>query len=212
MKKITFPIAAIFCAAVVCSCNNSGDTTTSTDTATTTTTTTDTSTGMGQMTDTGSVSSSMNNSANATPLAEMDKNFVMKAAAGGMMEVELGNMAQQNASSQRVKDFGAMMVRDHGKANQELMSFASRRNVMLNQDSLMSTHKSDMDKLKGKTGAAFDKAYMSMMVKDHQKDVNEFEKASKMCKDQECLAFAGKTLPVLQMHLDSAQAINKSLK
>ncbi len=210
MKKTAFPIATIFCAAIFCACNNSGDSSTTTDTTTTSTTTTDTSSGMANMPDTSSVSSSMNT--NAAPLAEMDKNFVMKAAAGGMMEVELGNLAQQNAASQRVKDFGAMMVKDHGQANQELMSFASRRNVVLNQDSLMSAHKSEMDKLKSKTGAEFDKAYMSMMVKDHQKDVNEFEKASKMCKDQECLAFAGKTLPVLKTHLDSAQAINKSLK
>jgi len=53
---------------------------------------------------------------------------------------------------------------------------------------------------------------MSMMVTDHKKDVNEFEKASKMCKDQECLAFASKTLPTLQKHLDSAQAISKAVK
>jgi putative membrane protein len=53
---------------------------------------------------------------------------------------------------------------------------------------------------------------MKMMVDDHKKDVAEFEKASKMCKDQECLSFASKTLPVLQTHLDSAQAINKSIK
>jgi putative membrane protein len=146
------------------------------------------------------------------PLDKMDQDFVMKAASGGMMEVELGNMAQQNASSQRVKDFGSMMVRDHSKANDELMSFASRRNLMLNRDSLMNLHKSNIDALKNKTGASFDKAYMKMMVDDHKEDVEEFKKASQMCKDQECLSFASKTLPVLQTHLDSAQAINKSIK
>jgi putative membrane protein len=142
----------------------------------------------------------------------MDRDFVVKAAGGGMMEVELGNIAQQNAANQRVKDFGAMMVRDHSKANDELKAFASRRNLNLNTDSLMNLHKSHIESLKKKTGAAFDKAYMSMMLDDHKKDVAEFEKASKMCKDQECLGWAGKTLPVLQTHLDSAQAINKSLK
>ena len=105
-----------------------------------------------------------------------------------------------------------MMVRDHSKATDELKAFASRRNLMVNSDSLMALHKSHIDNLKSKTGAAFDKAYMNMMVNDHKKDVAEFEKASKMCKDQECLAWAGKTLPTLQMHLDSAQAISKSLK
>jgi putative membrane protein len=164
------------------------------------------------MSDNTNVSTDTSMSMNTAPLEKMDRDFVMKAASGGMMEVELGNIAQQNAASQRVKDFGAMMVRDHSKANDELMSFAGRRNVMMDKDSLMNLHKSHIDALKNKTGAAFDKAYMSMMVNDHKKDVGEFEKASKMCKDQECLAFASKTLPTLQMHSDSAQAINKSLK
>lgn len=201
MKKNTFPLLAILSAALLASCNNDSDTTTSSDS----TVTTDSSIMSGTTSDTSNMSS-------AAPLEKMDRDFVMKAAGGGMMEVELGNIAQQNAASQRVKDFGAMMVRDHSNANNELTSFASRRNLMLNTDSLMALHKSHIDNLKNKTGASFDKAYMSMMVNDHKKDVSEFEKASKMCKDQECLAWAGKTLPTLQMHLDSAQAINKSLK
>lgn len=190
-------------AAVLWSCNNNAETTTSTDS----TVTTDTS-----MISTETTAPVDTMSYSTTPLEKMDKDFVMKAAGGSMMEVELGNIAQQNAASQRVKDYGAMMVRDHSKASDELKTFASRRNVMMNSDSLMALHKSHIDNLKNKTGAAFDKAYMNMMVNDHKKDVTEFEKASKMCKDQECLAFASKTLPTLQMHLDSAQAINKSLK
>jgi putative membrane protein len=204
MKKNSLPLAAILSAALLCACNNNSDTTSSSDT----TVTMDSST----MSSTTPADTSSMSSANAAPLEKMDRDFVMKAASGGMMEVELGNIAQQNAASQRVKDFGAMMVRDHSNANNELTSFASRRNLMLNTDSLMALHKSHINNLKNKTGASFDKAYMNMMVNDHKKDVSEFEKASKMCKDQECLAWAGKTLPTLQMHLDSAQAINKSLK
>lgn len=203
MKKIFFSSIVIMAAAVLWSCNNNAETTTSTDS----TVTTDTS-----MISTETTAPVDTMSYSTTPLEKMDKDFVMKAAGGSMMEVELGNIAQQNAASQRVKDYGAMMVRDHSKASDELKTFASRRNVMMNSDSLMALHKSHIDNLKNKTGAAFDKAYMNMMVNDHKKDVTEFEKASKMCKDQECLAFASKTLPTLQMHLDSAQAINKSLK
>jgi putative membrane protein len=203
MKKIFFSSIVIMAAAVLWSCNNNAETTTSTDS----TVTTDTS-----MISTETTAPVDTMSYSTTPLEKMDRDFVLKAAGGSMMEVELGNIAQQNAASQRVKDYGAMMVRDHSKAGDELKTFASRRNVMMNSDSLMALHKSHIDNLKNKTGAAFDKAYMNMMVNDHKKDVTEFEKASKMCKDQECLAFASKTLPTLQMHLDSAQAINKSLK
>jgi putative membrane protein len=206
MKKNSLAFLAILCAGVFFSCNNSSDTTTSSDS---TTMTTDSSTMSSTTPSADSVSTTTPTS--TAPLEKMDKDFVMKAAGGGMMEVELGNIAQQNAASQRVKDFGAMMVRDHSKANDELTAFASRRGVTLNTDSLMNLHKAHIESLKKKTGAAFDKAYMSMMLNDHKKDVAEFEKASKMCKDQECQGWAGKTLPTLQMHLDSAQAINKSL-
>jgi len=206
MKKNLLPVTAIVSAIFLFSCNDNSETSTSSDTTTTMETDTSSMSGTNTSMDTATMST------NTAPLEKMDKDFVMKAASGGMMEVELGNIAQQNASSQRVKDFGSMMVRDHSAANQELTSFASRRNLTMNSDSLMNLHKSHIDALKNKTGAAFDKAYMTMMVSDHKKDVSEFEKASKMCKDQECLAFASKTLPTLQMHLDSAQAVNKAIK
>lgn len=135
--------------------------------------------------------------------------FMTKAASGGMMEVQLGQLAQQQAQSQRVKDFGAMMVRDHGKANDELKSLASGKNVTLS-DSLMPEHKHHVTGLQNKKGTSFDKAYMSMMVQDHQKDVQEYEKASNNLSDGEVKAFATRTLPVLRAHLDSATTINKN--
>ena len=137
--------------------------------------------------------------------------FVTKAASGGMMEVQLGNIAQEQAQSQRVKDFGAMMVRDHGKANDELKSIASGKNVAIS-DSLMPEHKHHVADLQKRKGAAFDKAYMNMMVQDHQKDIQEFEKASNNLSDGEVKAFATRTLPTLKAHLDSATAITKGKK
>jgi putative membrane protein len=134
--------------------------------------------------------------------------FMTTAASGGMMEVQLGQLAQEQAQNQRVKDFGEMMVRDHGKANDELKSLASSKNITLS-DSLMPDHKRHVADLQKRKGAAFDKAYMSMMVQDHQKDIQEFEKASNNLSDGEVKAFATRTLPVLRAHLDSATAINR---
>lgn len=134
--------------------------------------------------------------------------FIMKAASGGMMEVELGQAAQQNAQNQRVKDFGAMMVTDHTNANNELKTIASSKSVDV-PATLMPDHQKHVDMLKNKTGAEFDKAYMKMMLDDHKKDIGEFKKASTGSTDADIKTFAGKTLPTLQKHLDSAQAINK---
>lgn len=196
MKKQLFVIAL---ATLSCwgmfACNEAGNgDTSSSDTAASEPVTTDTS-----------------NNATTQPSAPPDSATIMfmtKAASGGMMEVQLGQLAQDQAQNQRVKDFGAMMVRDHGKANDELKSLASGKNVSLS-DSLMPDHKRHVSNLQKKKGAAFDKAYISMMVQDHQKDIQEFEKASNNLSDGEVKAFATRTLPVLKTHLDSATAINK---
>src|SRR5437879_3743412 len=60
-----------------------------------------------------------------------DAHFMMKAAQGGMAEVELGNLAKDHASNQAVKDFGQQMVDDHTKAGNELKDLAAKKNVTL---------------------------------------------------------------------------------
>jgi len=143
----------------------------------------------------------------ASTLAPADKTFAMHAAQGGLAEVELGKVAASTASSADVKQFGQRMVDDHGKANTELMSWASKNNVTLPSDT-DAKHKADQTKLSKMTGADFDKAYMKNMVADHNKDVAEFEKAAKSVKDPDLKAWAEKTLPTLQEHQKMAQSIN----
>ena len=135
-----------------------------------------------------------------------DKKFVMDAANGGMMEVQLGQMAQKQAESADVKNFGTRMVTDHSKANDDLQALAQQKNVTLpaQADHKM---KKDTDKLASSTGADFDHQYMQMMVKDHVKDVAEFRKAAKKCKDADLKAWAVKTLPTLEQHLQQAKEI-----
>jgi putative membrane protein len=144
------------------------------------------------------------------PLSKDDSIFMLKAADGGMMEVELGQVATQNARNERVKNFGNMMVNDHSGATNELKQIAARRNLILPpaMNSSHIDHKIDLSK---KKGADFDKSYMKMMVNDHENDIKEFEKASTDANDAEIRAFATKTLPTLRIHLDSAKAIRKAL-
>ena len=146
----------------------------------------------------------------ATPLDEKSGKWATEAAGGGMMEVTLGQTAQQQAASQRVKDFGSMMVRDHTKANDELKAIANAKNFTL-PAMLPEKHQKHVDDLSKKQGNDFDKAYMKMMVNDHEEDVKKFEKAASDATDPAIKDFAARTLPVLRAHLDSARAINKAL-
>ena len=128
-----------------------------------------------------------------------DKMFVEKAAVGGMFEVKSSQLAQQMATDPRVKTFAARMVADHQKANQELMALARQKGWTVPKS--MDTKHQDMvaQLSKGQSGQ-FDKAYMDMQMKAHDKTVALFEKAAEECQDTDLKAWAKKTLPTLKEH------------
>ena len=140
-----------------------------------------------------------------------DQNFIKEVASGGLMEVEMGKYAQQNAMNPRVKSFGAMMVRDHSKANDELKSIATSKNMAL-PTTMEDKHREMMSDIQKKTGAAFDKEYIKEMVDDHEKDIEKFKKHAEKGVDPDLKTFASKTLPILLMHQDSAKKINDAIK
>lgn len=140
-----------------------------------------------------------------------DAKFAVDAANGGMTEVQVSKLALQQATNAKVKDFANMMVTDHTKANDELMALAKSKNITL-PDSVSNDKKSAMMDLSKKTGSDFDKAYVDMMVDDHQKTISLFEDESKNGKDADIKAFADKTLPTLKMHLSHIQAIHDAMK
>ena len=140
----------------------------------------------------------------SSTLHSYDKKFVWNAAVGGLEEVQLGQLATQKASDPDVKSFGQRMVDDHSKANDKLQALASQKGVTL-PATLPSDMKNDVAKLSKLSGAAFDREYMSMMVKDHKKDVSEFDKETKQARDADVKSFAQTTLPTLRDHLKMAE-------
>lgn len=140
-----------------------------------------------------------------------DRSFVKKAAQGGMAEVQLGQLAQQKASHEQVKQFGARMVQDHSKANDELRQIAAGKGMELPGEPSKKQRK-DADKLKDKSGAEFDRSYMKHMVADHKKDIEAYEKEAREGKDAELRAFAERTLPTLREHLQMAQQANDAVQ
>ena len=162
---------------------------------------------------TGTTSTTSTGSSGGTlsSLETPDKEFVMKAAQGGMAEVMLGQTASSKGTSPDVKNFGNRMVSDHGKANDELKQLAQNKGMALPAD-VDDESKKMSEKLSKLSGKDFDKEYMNGMVDDHEKDVKEFEKASKDAKDPDLKAWASKTLPTLQDHLKMAKETKAKLK
>lgn len=150
---------------------------------------------------------SVTDTSRAVPSKE-DAEFLVKAYSGGMMEVQLGKLAMSHAAHQGVKEFGTLMILDHGMGSDTLRLLALGKHIVL-PDSISNDQKKERDKLMKKHGLEFDRSYISLMVKDHKEDIEEFEKAAKNANDPDIRAFAQRTLAMLRQHLDSAQRLDK---
>lgn len=140
-----------------------------------------------------------------------DAEFATKAAVGGMAEVELGKLALTKATNEQLKEFAKMMVSDHGKANEELMLIAKKKNITL-PAAVDEDHQKKMNELDKKSGKDFDKAYAEAMVDGHKKTLKLMQDEAKDGKDADIKAFASKTTPVVQTHLDMINKIHDSMK
>ena len=193
MKKL-FASLVVFCF-ILLACNNNAETTDErTDTTTTTTTNT--------------TNDATPNTATSVVTDEKSTTFLTKSTNSGLAEVQLAKLAQQKATIDAVKSFAAMLERDHTAVNDQVKSLAGQRNVSLPAAPSEDKQKmyNDMEKM---TGKAFDKEYISMMVKAHGDGINLFEDTKANASDIDVKNFADKTLPTLKMHLDSAKAIQK---
>ena len=135
-----------------------------------------------------------------------DESFYKSAAEGGLAEVDAGHLAQDKGNSQQVKDFGAMMVKDHSAANEKLQALASSKSVTLPTSpsvGQMAT-KAKLDVLSGDT---FDKSYVKGQISAHRQTVALFRKEISSGQDADAKAFASATLPTVRAHLKAIRAI-----
>ncbi|KAA9340190.1 DUF4142 domain-containing protein [Adhaeribacter soli] len=138
--------------------------------------------------------------------------FMVRAASANMMEVEAGRLAEKLGSNVGVKAFGKSMVNDHTKANQELKEIAAAKNIAL-PTTVGNEDQKYINKLSKLSGPEFDKEYISMMVKDHRKDTDHFRRAAKDEEfDPEVRTFAGRTLPVVERHLEKARQLDEAIR
>jgi putative membrane protein len=133
-----------------------------------------------------------------------DANFIRDAAKDGEAEVQLGQMAAQKAENADVKALAQHIQMDHAKVNHELTQLAQSKGVTLPTEPARKEERAE-NRLQDKTGADFDKAFAEHVIKDHEKDIRDFDKALQNTKDTDVKAFIEKTLPSLRQHLQMAR-------
>lgn len=136
--------------------------------------------------------------------------FLKGSVEGGMTEIAASKLAVTNSTNPDVVEFAKMMIVDHSKVDSSIQAIKDDELVTL-KDSISGEHKLILDTLATKKGADFDKAYMAMMVKDHEGAVELFTGAT-TDKIIPIHYFAERTLPTIKEHLEKAEKLNESLK
>jgi len=172
----------------------------------------------------------------AGQLSSSDEKFINEACRGGKIEMKMSKLATERAQNTQVKQFAQRMVDDHGKAGDELKTLASSKGITLpdkeehtsttgdtdrtqvreksegaHHDKDMAEFKREWQKLDSATGAEFDRQYVDMAAKCHERSVKEFEKASKNADDVEVKSWAAKTLPTLREHLTQIRSLQSQV-
>lgn len=143
-------------------------------------------------------------------LDRADRNFFEKAAKSGQKEVAVSQAALAQLTAPGAREFAQMMVQDHNSANQELMALAQRKGFDMSEVN----NSRDTERLTRKWSDRdddLDENYLKEMIDDHEEAVELYEKAAKS-EDPEIAAFAAKTLPKLQHHLEMAKTHHKSVE
>ncbi len=140
--------------------------------------------------------------------AMKDKMFLKKAAAGGMFEVQAGQVAAQKGNTDAVKNFGQQMVTDHTRLNAAMAPLA--KNLGVNPpEKLEKRDQAELDKLNELSGAEFDREYITHMVMDHRKDLHEFMIEVANTSDPELKAGVLNGQKVIRQHLMMIEQIAK---
>jgi putative membrane protein len=142
--------------------------------------------------------------------AIIKKTFLQKAAQGQQAEIALGRLAKTKASSDSVKQFAERMIEDHMKANQEVLQLAAKEGIQIPTE-MNQTQKEKHQELLHLSGKDFDQSYMSYMLVDHIKDVQEFKQSAEMLQDPQLRQWASGTLPLLEHHLQSAKTVGSAV-
>ena len=142
----------------------------------------------------------------APALTGGDQEFVTKASQDSLLEIELGREAAKRGSTLEVKAFGEQMMKDHGKANDELIQLARSKNMGL-APNLDERGQAKVADIKSLPQDKFDERYAKNMRADHEADVKEVRKAAMAANDPDVRAWAARTLPVLEHHLEHVRTL-----
>jgi putative membrane protein len=154
-------------------------------------------------------------------LTPSETKFVEETLKGGRSEVEMAKIALAQGADSQVKSFAQRLVNDHTAANTKLERIAAANKLSSDLNSESAEARKDTrtnsavvgqpvdTHLAGLKGPEFDKAFVKMMVENHQSGIAKYEAMEKEASNPDLKAYVSSTLPTLREHLKQAQSLAK---
>ena len=138
--------------------------------------------------------------------AASDEAFLKKALQGDNSEVQLGRIAAERGGSPEARNFGQMLVTDHGQHKMQVVPLAQAHRIT-DVDTAMPAANAEAAKLQGLSGRAFDHEFGRYMVRDHKADIADYRREAARAHDPAVRKLAQGTLPTLHKHLNAAERL-----
>lgn len=150
--------------------------------------------------------------------SSFETHFFSKLHQGNQQEMEIGRLAQQEGDSQQVRDFGAQLIKDHSEADRKIMNLAQTKNWNIsnspkprnsNEKEESDKKNKELTKLKSLSGVEFDNEFKKLMIKSHQQNISEVQRAIPKLSDSDARDLAQSLLPTLKHHEEMAKNLPK---
>jgi len=139
-------------------------------------------------------------------MTDADREFLGMAIASNQHELEAARLGVERAGNAEVKAFAERMQADHTQLGERMQPLASQAGVST------APAEAPMPNLENASGADFDRAFMDMMVADHERAVADFERAANdTTHSAQVRAAAQEALPTLRAHLQDAQTLRQQV-
>jgi putative membrane protein len=136
--------------------------------------------------------------------------FITNAALANLAEIETTKLGAQKAQNSDLKTLSEQLRKDHTAANEKLQPIAQKKGLTF-PDSLDSRHQQAVDKLSQQSGAEFDKALATDLLRNHARSVAMYQRESRMTQDPDVKEYVTSTLPIIKQHLESVQKAAKDV-
>ena len=143
-------------------------------------------------------------------VATTDAGYIRQAISGSAMEVDLGRVAQRRTADDDVKDFARRMVTDHEAMGRQWYALAQSSRVTVQSGRDAATEQT-VKRLEALSGSAFDRAYMTEMVRHHEQELARLQQiaTSGRSPDVRRLATTGQT--TVREHLTLAREVSRDV-